>query len=254
MSKTFKELLKEERTIFGTWLQIPSPEIAEIFGYAGFEFAIVDNEHSSMGPSTSVPMLRALEAAGVATAIRVPECADVYVKKALDSGASAIVCPGISSVKAAKDFVYYGKYAPKGMRGSCPGVRANKFGMGDISYYSNANNNTALIVQVEGKEGVEVFDEIIAVDGLDGVLLGPVDLSMSLGVPGQLDHPLVTETMKEMVKKVRNKGLGAGMFTGDIKSTKYWMDAGCNFIGYGIDAMMILGMAENTLRELKTLL
>jgi len=253
MSKTFGSLMKEKERFFGSFIQMPSPEVVEIYGHAGFDFVIIDNEHSVTEAGITLELIRAAEAVGVTTVVRIPECADTYVKKTLDLGASAIICPGVSSAQQAKDLVYYGKYAPQGMRGSCPCVRSNQFGKGDISYYSRANAETTLLVQVEGKDGFDVFDDIIAVEGVGGLLLGPVDLSMSLGVPGQLDHPLVIETLTEMVKKARVQGLSVGMFSMDMADSKRWLDIGCNFIAYGVDSMMILEMATDTVNKLNVL-
>lgn len=253
MPKTFKQLMQEKESFFGSFIQIPSPEVVEAFGFAGFDFVIIDNEHSVFDAKITLELVRAAEAVGVTTVVRIPECADVYVKKTLDLGASTIICPGVSSVQQAKNLVYYGKYAPEGMRGSCPCVRSNDFGKGDITYYSRANAETTLLVQVEGKEGLEVFDEIIAVEGIGGVVLGPVDLSMSLGVPGQLDHPLVIDALREMVRKTRDRGMSAGMFSMDVADSKRWLDIGCNFIAYGVDSMLIFQMAWDIVNNLNAL-
>jgi len=251
MRKSFKELFQTRRHTLGTFIQLPCPELVEIFGTAGYDFILIDNEHTGIDISSSVGMVRAAEAVDTCVLIRTADASETRIKKALDTGAAGILVPGVTGVQMTRDIVYFAKYAPDGMRGACPGVRANFFGKGDVSYYAKANREIAVTIQVEGKEAFEEIDGILDVKGLDAILLGPVDLSMALGVPGHVDHPIVIQAMKDMVKKANDKGVKCGTFAMDKKNASMWFDAGMDFIAYHIDAMLIHAAARQAVEEMR---
>jgi len=176
------------------------------------------------------------------------------IKKALDTGASSLMIPNINSAQMARDVVYNAKYSPLGMRGACPGVRANYYGKEGVEYYPRANRETAIMLQVEGKQGVEEFDQILEVEGVDAINLGPVDLSMALGVPGDVNHPLVISTMKEMVKKCKARGVKVGTFCMDPVNARKWLDEGMDIIEYHIDTMLMRAAVSGAVEEFKKLL
>lgn len=251
MRKLFRDVLHAGKKPLGAFIQLPSPEIVEIFGSAGYDFLIIDNEHTSIDVENSANLVRAAEAVDTAVIIRTADASETRIKKALDTGATGVLVPGITGVKMTKDVVYYAKYAPEGMRGSCPGVRANRFGQGGVEFYSQANRDTCVTIQVEGKEAFEEFDQIIDVSGLDAVLLGPVDLSMALGYPGEVDHPVVINAMKSMVRKANAKGIKCGTFSMDKDNALMWLNAGMDFMAYHIDAMVIRASVHKAVDELR---
>ncbi len=251
MAKNFKSMLREKEHLFGSFLQLPSLEVAEIFSYSGFEFLIIDNEHSVIDATISQNMLRAIDAAGSCALIRVADCTETAIMKALDTGVSAIVCPGITNAQMAREVIWYSKYAPLGMRGACPGVRANRFGEGGISYYNRANQETAVVMLLEGKEAIEGIDEILDIEGIDAVFLGPVDMSMSLGVPGDAEHPKVEKAIRTIVGKAQRKHIATGMLCMNLESTKRWLDAGINIMAYSIDNLIIRDAVSSIARSLQ---
>lgn len=198
MNKSFKEIARPGKKNIGTILQIPSEEIAEILARAGLELIILDMEHCPMTAPKIVSMVRACEAAGTLPFVRVPDVTDEdAIKKALDAGACGILVPNIETAAQARKAVAYGKFAPMGKRGACPFVRANWFGSEDCgAYYSRANDETTIMLLVEGPEGIKNLPEIAVVEGVDVLQVGAVDLSVALGIPGQTGHPRVMEAIR----------------------------------------------------------
>ena len=237
--KLFKSLLQQKRPLIGTFLQLPSPEVAEIFGFCGFDFVIIDNEHGVIGPAATLAMARAAEASGACAVIRTPDFEETHIKKALDVGPGALLCPGVQSAEDVRRVLRFSKYAPLGTRGACPGVRANYYGAEGASFYRRANEEVAILVQIEGAGAYREIDEILSIDGLDGILLGPVDLSMSLGHPGEVDHPEVVAAMEDIFSRAKAKGVAVATFAMDIASARMWVDRGVDFLAYHIDGMLL---------------
>ena len=251
MNVDFKTMLGSGKRLIGSFLQLPSLEVAEIFSNAGFDFLIIDNEHSVMDVPFSQNMMRAIIAAGGVPLIRTPDCEETTIKKTMDTGVPGIVLPGISGAAMLRETMRHTKYAPMGTRGACPCVRANRYGEGDNSYYARANRDTAVLIQVEGRGAYEEIDDILVADGLDGILMGPVDLSMSLGVPGEMDHPIVEKALREILEKAKKRRVATGIFCMDTAAVEKWFGLGVDFILYGIDSMVIRETAYNTAQSLR---
>ena len=240
MKRRFSELKEAERSFIGTGVMVPSAEIVEIAGYAGFDFVIIDEEHTQFESETAIDLVRAAEAADIIPIIRVPEVSEVYLKKALDTGVSAVVVPNITDKEAAEKAVYYSRFSPIGGRGACLCVRANQFGKGDNSYYEKANRDVTVIALIEGAKGMENFDEILDVQGIDAIYIGPVDLSVSMGLQGDIHDPRVIEAMEQLIGKAQKKGHIVGTYCMDINDAKKWMSKGINFIDYSTDTVMFM--------------
>lgn len=199
MENTFRQLLNSGRKFAGTILQFYSPEIIEILKAAGCDYVIIDNEHSCATWEQTLAMLRAADSAGIPSMIRIPEINEDKIKKALDMGFRAIRLPTVSTAEQAKTIIRYAKFPPLGERGACPYVRANSYGAGDSKkYYTESNGEIVIAVNIEGVEGVKNMEEIIALDGIDIINVGRVDLSVALGVPGQVSHPLVEKAIRSV--------------------------------------------------------
>ena len=196
----FSELLKEQKPFLGTFVQSAAPEFVEASAYAGFRFAAIDLEHSYYSVEKMAELVRAGEAAGLSMLARVPALDAVWIKKSLDLGAAGVIVPNIDTAEQAAEAVRLSKFTPEGTRGACPGVRANHYGAGGPEYYEEANRSTAVIPLVESPEGVRNFDEILRVPGLTAVFLGPVDLSVAMGLKGDLSAPEVRQALLTMVE------------------------------------------------------
>lgn len=195
MKKTFRDLLDSGERFIGSYMMSPDDTMVEVLKLAGVDFLIFDLEHERLTLHDVMHLIRTSEACGMATMVRVPGIDEGAIKKALDMGASAIKVPGISTAEEAAQVVALCKYPPEGIRGSCPFVRGNNYGIDRTGCYEAANRQVVTSVIVEGVEGVKNLEEIIATPGLDTISVGNVDLSCALGVPGQVFHPLVMQAV-----------------------------------------------------------
>ena len=235
----FQQLLSEKKPFLGTFVQSGSPEFLEAAGYAGFRFAAIDLEHAYYGVETLVQMLRAGEAAGMSMLARVPCLDATWIKKSLDAGAAGIIVPNIDTAEQAAEAVRLCRFTPDGVRGACPGVRANRYGAGGSEYYENANRDTAVMALIESPEGVKNFDEIVRVPGLTAVFLGPVDLSVAMGLKGDANAPAVREALLTMVDKAKATDVPVGALGLDPAFARELFARGLDFLAYGIDTILM---------------
>jgi 4-hydroxy-2-oxoheptanedioate aldolase len=240
----------------GPFVSVPTTEKIEMLGLAGFDFCIVDGEH---GPANYAMLQYACVAGDVkdidiSVIYRVPENTEAAIGHALDLGAGGVLVPHVSDAASAQKSVNAAKFYPIGERGVHGGVRAARFGHRDLAEYMNkSNEETMLMIQIEGIEGVNNLDSILEIDGYDGIFIGPYDLSQSLGVPGEVNSQIVQDKMKEIVNKVKskNKNIYLGAFFTDMESVKKWSDLGIQFIAYQIDTMFFLAGANTAMDDWK---
>lgn len=235
MKKLFKDLLRNGEPALGMFIHLPSEEIVEVIGQTGYDYLILDDEHGQMCDADKVSVLRACDSVDIATLIRVPGIEETAIKRALDMGASGIVVPNISSAEDAKRAVEYARFSPVGKRGNCANTRANAHGItrGNKEYFEWANENVAVVLLVEGVEGVRNIEEIAKVPGYDAIFLGPVDLSVSLGIPGDLNNPLIEEAMERVAKAVRDNGKYLGRYGFTLDHALRWKRGDADFYIYG---------------------
>lgn len=230
----------------GTWVQISSPDIVEILGANGFDFVILDLEHGNIDFRTLENLIRAAELYNVYPIVRVPEYNQAQIMKVLDLGAKGIMVPQITSKEEVEQVVQAVKYPPIGHRGSCPCIRAGSHLVDDWERFSkSANKNISAIVLVEGVEGIENFEEIVSVENVDAFMIGPFDLSVSLGVPGEVNHKKIKEKLEEIISLAHqhNKKIIGVDFSSnetDIKENlRYWRSLGSNILMTGIDKLLL---------------
>ena len=194
--------------ILGTWNQVASAEVVDMIGLAGFAFAIIDVEHGYFGLETAENLIRACDAARIEPWLRVPSLDPVLIGKALDCGARRIVVPGVSSGAQAAAAVAAGRYGPEGTRGACPCVRAGGHYIRDWrAHVARAHAETGIVLLVESQAGLDDFDAIVATPGLHGVMLGPFDLSVSMGHEGDYRQPAVQDALRSMLARARARGI-----------------------------------------------
>lgn len=202
------KVLGDGQTAFGTFIQMNSPEACEIAARSGLDFIIIDMEHGSFGIESAVNMIRATQYAGAAPFVRLEAYSRSAVLKVLDAGAVGIVVPNVESAEQLSEVVAATRYAPAGTRGACPCVRASDHGVWAWSDYTAwSAQNIMVIALVETQTGVANFQEILKVEGLGAVAIGQFDLSVSMGLAGQYDHPDVIERQSAMVRQAREKGV-----------------------------------------------
>ncbi len=247
-----KRGLKEGKSYIGTFAKIPDPSVVEIFAFAGFDFFIIDNEHSQMSKESMVNLLRASDISGIVPIVRVRENSRAQILQALDAGGLGIMVPETSTAEEVKHVVESALYAPEGKRGYTASSRAAGYGSMDPTFYAKqANEQIMVIVYVETQEALENLDAILKVPHVDVVWMGPMDLSQALGVTGKPNHPKVLETMDWIIGKCKGAGVAAGTIAPDPKTTRTLLEKGVQLIGLSSDQAMILHSGRSFLKEIR---
>lgn len=246
---SFRSRIRQKELLLGTMLTIPAPETAEMISSCGFDWLFMDGEHA---PLSVLDWQRLMQAVGgrCASILRVPSASERDIKKALDIGADGIIAPGVNSVALAADIVHWCKYPPQGQRGVGLG-RAQGYGLDFAEYVGSANDEVAVIVQAEHIDAVENIDAIVQVEGIDSVFIGPYDLSASMGLMGEVDHPEVVAAIDTVFEACRKQGLAIGYFGVDADSVRACIEKGSHFICAGVDAGFVTGGAHNILEALR---
>jgi 2-keto-3-deoxy-L-rhamnonate aldolase RhmA len=229
-----KRDLKAGKVCVGTVLTIPSPTIADIASRCGFDWVWVDMEHTPLSYESVQTMLQAMSGSGVSTIVRVPWNDEVMIKRALETGPDALIIPLVNTKAEAEYAVRAMKYPPMGVRGAGLG-RAQAYGSQLEDYLSNANDELVLIVQIEHQTAVRNIDEICAVPGVDSIFLGPLDLSGSMGLLGQTNHPEVEAAMQRVLTAGKRARLPVGIMTLAPDQANARIREGYQNIGMGID-------------------
>ena len=245
----FAQRLRQNDLLLGTMLTLPSPEIAEIVADCGFDWLFMDGEHSTL---STLDWQRMLQAVGgrCASIIRVAANTEREIKKFLDIGADGIIVPQVNSAEQARYAVSCCKYPPKGIRGVGL-ARAQGYGRNFADYMKTANVSTAVIVQAEHIDAVENIGSIVEVEGIDAVFIGPYDLSASMGLTGQVDHPDVVAAIDRVGQACRQRNLALGYFGTTAESVQGHMAQGYHLICAGVDAGIVSSGAEQILQQLK---
>lgn len=251
MKITFQSLFMEKRPVIGTFMHIPAVEIVEIAGLCGYDMIVIGTEHTPFGMETAERLILAARSVGICPIVRVSERNESWVRKALDAGAAGIIFPNIMTAEDARLAVSLSKYAPEGIRGACPNVRAADYGRRGLNYYAEANREVAVILLIEHICGYNNFGEILNVPGIDAIYLGPYDLSVSMELAGQVYHPEVYEKLLDMMNRTHEKGLVCGNYSLDVDKTKEWLDKGMDFMLYNTDTSVLMQKYGADLKELK---
>ena len=237
----------------GTYIQTSDTATVEVLAHAGFDYVIIDGEHSPLSLETIKHLIVACAGAGIAPFVRVKENSGPVVMAPLDIGAYGVQIPQIANGEAAEKAIRYATYHPRGERGANPYVRATGYSAQKFTdYVQAANANTLIILQIEGVEGVANVEAILASTGVDIVWLGPYDLSQSMGRPGQVDHPEVLKKMEEVVTKARAKKIGVGTFADNEEAARRWIDLGVGFVGISYETRMLFDRAAAIVNALRS--
>jgi 4-hydroxy-2-oxoheptanedioate aldolase len=234
--RSLRRKLASGRLVTGIFSIIPAPALVEIAGLAGLDFVVVDLEHGGCARESMTDMLRAATAVGISPVVRVKENSSVAILEALDSGAVAVQIPQVADKEGALGARAAARFHPKGTRGLNPYVRSASYSAQNKSDYVRASNDDiAVILQIEGVEGVRNLPEILTVEDIDVIFLGPYDLSQSLGVPGQVDHPFVSERMCQVIEQARRAGAVVGTFVDSAEKADRWIEMGVRYIAVSVD-------------------
>jgi 2-keto-3-deoxy-L-rhamnonate aldolase RhmA len=227
------DAIAERGALLGTLLTIASPAMSEALSATGLDWLFFDLEHSVLDLAAVQSMIQAMRP-GCLSFLRVEEPAAVYVKRALDTGCSGVIVPQVNSVALAKALVQAAKFAPLGARGVGLG-RAVGYGASLADGLKRENQRTSLVAQIEHVDAVEVVHDILGLTGIDAVLVGPYDLSSSLGIPGEITDERVQERIQRVLDAARNAGKPAGIFVGAVEAARREIARGFSFVAVGSD-------------------
>ena len=239
--KYLRERALSGEILAGTWLNLGSSLTAEIAGRSGFDWILLDQEHGAGGEETLLHQLQALESSKSASIIRIAWNDAPRIKRALDLGPAGIMIPYVNTAAEARQAAAAMRYPPQGVRGVARFHRAAGFGKDFETYFAEANDSLLTIVQIETAKAIENIEEIAEVEGVDVLFVGPLDLSVSLGIPQQVDHPDFRDAVSKVVAASRNAGKAAGILIPTPERLPLMVEDGFTFIAVGSDGGMIAG-------------
>jgi 2-dehydro-3-deoxyglucarate aldolase len=249
---TLKQKLQNKELSIGSWLSIPHQAIIEIMSTAGFEWLTIDMEHSPISIETTMNLIGHIQGNGMQALVRVSKNEEVVIKQALDAGADGIIVPMIKNKEEAKQAVDFVKYPPLGKRGV--GLnRAQKYGTAFDTYKKWVKNEVVIIAQIEHIEAVNNLEDIFVTEGIDGIIVGPYDLSASMGYPGEYDREIVKEALEriDIIAKKLNKPLGFHVIDSGYSKTLDKIRKGYSFIAFSIDFFFLGDKAREEMKLLK---
>lgn len=241
----FRRRLLAGETLIGSWCALASPISTEILGLAGFDWLVLDGEHAPNDITTFVPQLMALKGSHSAPVVRPPCNEPVIIKRLLDIGFNNFLVPFVETEEEARRAVASTRYPPAGIRGVSVSHRSNMYGTLP-DYNQSINDNITVLVQIETRQAVDHIDAIAAVDGVDGIFVGPGDLSAALGYLGQPAHPEVLDVIKHIFDRARAAGKPAGILAPVEADARRYLEWGATFVAVGSD----LGVFRNATQAL----
>ncbi len=246
-ANTLKQALVAQRPQIGLWCTLASPTVAELLGGSGYDFLVLDCEHSPNDLNSILAQLQALAGTPTAAVVRPPVNDPVIFKRMLDIGVRNLLVPMVQSADEARAAVAAMRYPPLGIRGVAGSTRATGYGRAS-DYFARIHDEQCLIVQVETRLAVDRIEEIAAVDGVDGIFIGPGDLSADMGLLGQPAHPDVRVAVLDAIRRVRKAGRFAGVLTPVEDFAKACLAEGAVFVSVGND-LSLLARGSEALRK-----
>jgi len=246
----FKHAIAAGRQQIGLWCTMPSGFTAEALANCGFDWLLFDTEHSPGDPLTVMEQLQAAAPYSVATAVRPANNDPVLIKRILDAGALTLLIPYVQNRKEAEAAVAAMRYPPRGIRGVAGITRATRYGMVK-DYAQHAEKELCLLVQVETKAALDEIEAIAAVEGVDGIFIGPSDLAASMGFPGNSGHPDVVAAIEGAIRRIRKTGKPAGILSLDPAFVRHCMNLGTVFTAVDVDAAILIRNAARIASEFK---
>ena len=228
------------------------PGTPAIFAAAGYDFIFIDMEHGNYSMETVADLIRGCKSVDVAPVIRVPHLETHFISRVLDAGAEGIMVPMTSQREQAERIVKYSKYTPLGMRGFGNQTGQTDYkGVKTLEFMKEANEHTLIIAQIETKEAIDRVEEILDVNGIDVALIGPNDLSISLGVPDQMESDVMKQAIGRVVEAAKKKGKSSGIHVGNVSMVRNWRSKGMNVLAYSTDIAFMYSASKSALDQLK---
>jgi len=248
-----RERLAKGETVLGCAIQsYRSPEIARTFAAAGFDYVFLDMEHGSFNLETVQDMIAAAAGAGITPIVRVAELLYSLVARLLDAGAQGIILPRVEDPRLLEEALSWLRFPPQGKRGF--GVNATMIDYEAHTFaeiIEHQNRNTLAVVQFETTTAMERADELLSVKGMDIAMVGPADLSISLGIPGETEHPLLISTVERLIEKCNRHHVVPGIQTRSVATAKAWVERGMRFVGAGAEHGLLLEKSREAVSLLR---
>ena len=246
----FKQRLANKEKLIGSWLMSGSPVVAEAMGCVGFDYLVLDMEHVAIDVPDAMAMMQAIHATGTPVLVRMVWNDMVLVKRILDAGAQSIMLPYVQNAAEARLAVSYAHYPPAGVRGVAGLHRASRWG-NVKNYLKEADGEIMVTVQLETLGALEKIEEIAAVEGLDGLFIGPADLSASMGLLGDMNNSRVQELLERGAKYCNKVGKPIGIVAGTPEMAKRYVDYGYDHVAVGVEMGMLVSRANEYLASMR---
>ncbi|WP_135229039.1 4-hydroxy-2-oxoheptanedioate aldolase [Deinococcus fonticola] len=245
----FKVALQSRQPQIGLWLGLADPYCAEICAGAGFDWLLIDGEHAPNDVRSTLSILQTLAAYPVAPVVRPPVVQTHLIKQYLDLGVQTLLLPMIDTAEQAQAAVTATRYPPQGVRGVGSALaRASRWNS-IPDYLHRADSEICVLVQAETREALKNLDSILAVEGVDGVFIGPADLSGSLGHLGNPGHPEVVTAIEDTIGRIVGAGKAAGILSSDVNQAKRYLELGATFVAVGVDTSLLAQASRNLARQ-----
>ena len=241
-SNPLKQLLKTNQFAVGTMVaEIRQPVVMQLLANAGFDFAIIDNEHGPFTIETIADLTRTAQQVGLTPIVRVPEIAYPYIAQSLDAGAQGVMIPRVTGPEQVRQTLNMMKYPPQGRRGNAQSRGYTRFQAGSVSQVmAEANRQTMLVVQIETREALENIEAIVSVPGVDAVLIGPTDLSIALDVPGQLDNPVMEAAIEKTILMALRYGVIPALHINNLELAAKWAREGMRMLSHSAEIGLMM--------------
>jgi 4-hydroxy-2-oxoheptanedioate aldolase len=250
LHNSFKRALTAGKLQIGLWHSLSSHFTVEILAECGFDWLLLDTEHSPNELPMVHSQLQAVAGNPTHAVVRPAWNDQVVIKRLLDIGAQSFLIPFIETEEEALKAVASTRYPPKGVRGFASQSRASKFGS-VTDYYQRADEEICVLLQIESEKGLTNLEKIARVDGVDGVFVGPGDLSAALGYLGQPAHPEVVKVIDDTIRRIKTCGVAPGVLTGDTKLAQHYIEQGCQFTAVGSDIGVLVSGAKQLVRQFR---
>lgn len=240
-------------TTIGTFFELGSRGAMEALTRTGLDYVIIDTEHGCFSEESTADLILAAERGGLLPYVRIGDIRRPYVLRMLDIGARGLIVPNIRSAEQVRELVRYAKFPPLGSRGYCPnrtsGWGADGWAQDIRNYMAESNRRCKVIPQCETREALEQIEEIAKLPGVDGIFIGPCDLSIDLGIPLQFDHPVLAEAVERILAACRENGKESYIFAGNMSDAAKWSQRGFDSITYSLDAAVFIDTWKELVRN-----
>ncbi|WP_422487030.1 HpcH/HpaI aldolase family protein [Gudongella sp. DL1XJH-153] len=249
-----KRKLDEGKNVLGTFFELGSEEVVESLGYTGLDFIIVDTEHGPYNAESTARFTRAAEVVQLTTLVRVTDISRPSMLRNLDIGAKGLIVPCVETVDEVKKLVEWSKYTPVGKRGyfkaRSAGYGEKEFAKDLGEYFQTCNRETLLIPQCETIGCLENIEEIMSIEGVDGIFVGPFDLSIGLGIPAQFDNPKFKAALNRILKAAKDNNKYSFIFSTDAASARKMFELGYQGVAVGMDAGFLISSVKSAVSEI----